>query len=164
MNRTIKYIVLAFVALATLGLSGCNKQRVKKAERPDKLEIVSLDKIGGSLANGLKITLTVKNNSHFNVRISEAEAFLQLKDSKLGRLAIDGEVYLPRRATTQVEVPIRITVPNIWRATAVFKLLQEGKYTGFTVNYNATVNAGKMTFKIKDESVTLEEFIKEFKK
>ena len=152
------------MALATLGLGGCNKQRVKRAERPDKLEIVSLDKVGGSLAKGLKVVLTVKNNSHFNVRISEAEAFLQLKDQKLGRLAIKEEVYLPRRATTQVEVPISITIPNAFRAAAVFKLINEGKYGGFTINYNATVHAGKITFKMKDESMTLEEFMKEFKK
>ena len=162
MKRVIKYFFVALIALATLGLSGCkNKDKVKK-ERPDKLEMVSLDKVGGNLKDGLKLTLTVKNNSGFNVRITAAEAFLQHKDRKIGRLVMSGEVVLPRRSTTQVEVPLRVTVSNLMTSLAAFKLISEKKYDGFTINYNATVLAGKITINMKDEVMTLEEFMKSF--
>lgn len=161
MNRFIKYLFGTLIALATLGLSSCNKER-DKVERPDKLEVVSLDKIDGNLNEGLKVTMTVRNNSGFNVRISAAEAFLQYKSRKIGRLVANGEVVLPRRSTTQVVVPIRITVPNLLISAAAFKLINEGKYDDFTINYNATVHAGKITMKMKDESMTLKEFIKGF--
>ena len=124
--------------------------------------MVSLDKVGGNLKDGLKLTLTVKNNSGFNVRITAAEAFLQHKDRKIGRLVMSGEVVLPRRSTTQVEVPLRVTVSNLMTSLAAFKLISEKKYDGFTINYNATVLAGKITINMKDEVMTLEEFMKSF--
>ena len=108
MTKFIKYIFIALVALVTLGLGGCKEKEREQKERPDKLEVVSLDKVSGSITEGLRVTLTVKNNSGFNVRITSAEAFLQHKDRKIGRLAMAGEVELPRRSTTQVEVPIRV--------------------------------------------------------
>lgn len=161
MTKFIKYIFIALIALVTLGLGGCKKKEEKK-ERPDKLEVVSLDKVSGSITDGLKVTMTIKNNSGFNVRITAAEAFLQHKERKIGRLALNGEVELPRRSTTQVEVPIRITVSNLLNALAAFKLISQGRYDDFTVNYNATFNAGTLTFNLKDECVTLEEFAKDF--
>lgn len=161
MNRFIKYIFIALIALATLGLSSCTDKK-EKDPRPDKLEVVSLDNVSGNLSDGLKLTLTVKNNSGFNVRISSAEAFLMHKERKIGRLALNGEVVLPRRSTTRVEVPIRVTVPNLLTGMAAFKLITDGKYDNFTINYNATIHAGKITINMKDESMTLAEFIKSF--
>ena len=159
MSRFIKYIFIALITLGTLGLDGCKKQK-EKDPRPDKLEVVSLDKIDGNLSDGLKVTLTLRNNSGFNVRISSAEAFLQHKNRKIGRLAINGEVVLPRRSTTQIEIPIRVTIPHLLTGMAAFKLINEGKYDGFTINYNATIHAGKITINMQDESMMLEEFIK----
>ena len=164
MTRFIKSFFVTLIALATLGLSGCKEkgEEREKKERPDKLEVVSLDKVSGSLTEGLKVTLTVKNNTAYNVRITAAEAFLQHQERKIGRLALNGEVILPRRSTTQVDVPIRITVSNFLSALAEYKLISQGRYEGFTVNYNATFNAGTFTFNLNDECVTLEEFAKDF--
>lgn len=162
MIRFVKYIFIALVALVTLGLGGCKEKEREQKERPDKLEVVSLDKVSGSITEGLRVTLTVKNNSGFNVRITSAEAFLQHKDRKIGRLAMAGEVELPRRSTTQVEVPIRVTISNVLNGLATLKLIKEKKYDGFTINYNATILAGKITINMKDESMTLEEFMKSF--
>ena len=76
MTKFIKYIFIALIAIVALGLGGCKKKEEKK-ERPDKLEVVSLDKVSGSITDGLKVTMTIKNNSGFNVRITAAEVSSQ---------------------------------------------------------------------------------------
>lgn len=165
MNRVVRHILLTLIALATLGLYGCaNEQGEKreKRERPDKLEVVSLDKVKGNINDGLKVTLTVKNNTGYNVRLSEVDAFLQYKDRKIGRLAVEGDVVLPRRVASQVEVPIRVTVPSLFTALAALKRINQKLYDGFVISYNATVKAGGLKFKMKNETASLEEFVKDF--
>lgn len=155
---------LLLIALAALGLSSCEKGQREKRERPDKLEIVSLDKVSGNILDGLKATMTIKNNTTYNLTIPAAEAFLQYNGRKIGRLAIDGEIVLPRRCATQVEIPIRVTVSNVMSALSAFKLLSQGEYKGFTVNYNATIKTRTLKIELKDENVTLEEMAKDFNK
>ena len=88
MKRFFKYIIIAFVALSTLGLESCSIQR--KASQPkEKLQILSLDKVKGNLKEGIKATITVENNTAFNLQVTEATAFLMYNGKKIGRVAIN---------------------------------------------------------------------------
>ena len=73
MKRFVKYTLLALIVVATLGLSGCANQGQPR-QRKEKFQVVSLDKVNGSIGEGWKITLTVANNTASNMRITNAAA------------------------------------------------------------------------------------------
>ena len=100
MKRFVKYTLLALIVVATLGLSGCANQGQPR-QRKEKFQVVSLDKVNGSIGEGWKITLTVANNTASNMRITNAAAYIRHNNRKIGRVVLDGEVLLPRRRCSQ---------------------------------------------------------------
>ena len=96
MKRFIKHTLFTLIIVAMLGLSGCANQGQPR-QRKHKFQVVSLDKVSGSIGEGWKITLTVANNTASNMRITTASAFVRHNGRKIGRITLDGEVFLPRR-------------------------------------------------------------------
>lgn len=161
MKRFFNYIIIAIVALSTLGLGSCTIQR--KASQPkEKLQIVSLDKVKGNLKEGIKATITVENNTAFNLQVSEASAFVMYNGKKIGRIALNGAVALPRRSTTQVVVPLRITLSGPLASISAINNFRKGNFTGFTVDVNATIatRCKKRTFEKK--GITFDELAQQF--
>lgn len=162
MNRLIKYIILAFIAISTLGLAGCEKKQGKKSARHDKekLEVVSIDKVSGSMEEGWTVTMTVQNNTLHTIRITSASLFLLHNNKKIARIALSGEVLLPRRNTTQVEVPLRATLSSPLTAIGALNKIIQGNFDGFTVNYDATFSTRLMkNISFTEEGITLKELI-----
>lgn len=160
MRRVVKYIFLA-VIVAMLGLSSCSKQGEQR-QRRQKFQVVSLDKISGSISDGWKLTLTIANNSASNLHITDATAFIRHNGRKIGRLTLDGEVVLPRRRCSQVVVPLRITLSNPVAAFALLNKLRKGDFTGVMVDYSVDIATlvSHRTFEQKD--VSLEQLAKQF--
>mgnify|MGYP006874621066 CR=1 FL=1 len=77
-------------------------------------------------------------------------------------VALNGEVTLPRRATTQVIVPLKVTIAKSLSALSVLSKLNRGDYSGLTLDYNivAVVAGSKYKFEGKDEP--LEQLAKQF--
>lgn len=160
MKRVVKYIVVAFIAVATLALNSCNK-----IERPDPLEIVSLDKIGGSLSDGLKVTMTIANNTGYNVRVTAASVFMRYNNKKIGHLTVGEVIELPRRSSTQVTVPVSVAFSSTLTAMGAVSKVMKGEYKGFSVDYSVTVATRLIkSYTVKGESTPLEELVKEFYK
>ena len=149
MKRFFTYIVIAVVAFSTLTLGGCKKQGEKR-ERPDPIEIVSLDKVGGSLSEGWNVTVTLANNTGFNIRITSAAMFLRQNNKKIGHLALSEEIALPRRSQTQVTVPVNVAFPRPLEAMSILNKVRKGDYSGLTIDYSVKVS----TRLIKEHTVT----------
>ena len=161
MKRFFKYIIIAFVALSTLGLESCSIQR--KASQPkEKLQILSLDKVKGNLKEGIKATITVENNTAFNLQVTEATAFLMYNGKKIGRVALNGAVALPRRSTTQVVVPLRITLSGPLASISAINNFRKGNFTGFTIDVNATVATRCKKRTIERKGLTFDELAQQF--
>lgn len=161
MKRFFKYIIIAFVALSTLGLESCSIQR--KASQPkEKLQILSLDKVKGNLKEGIKATITVENNTAFNLQVTEATAFLMYNGKKIGRVALNGTVALPRRATTQVVAPLRITLSGPLASISAINNFRKGNFTGFTIDVNATVATRCKKRTIERKGLTFDELAQQF--
>ena len=108
------------MVVASLALSSCNKQERQPRQRKNKFQVVSLDKVSGSIGEGWRITLTVANNTASNMRITDATAFVRQGNRKIARVTLDGEVILPRRRCSQVDVPLRLTLSNPIAALSAF--------------------------------------------
>lgn len=161
MKRFIKYTFLILVIVATLGLSGCTKQGQQR-QRKQKFQVVSLDRVSGSISEGWNITLTVANNTASNMRITAASAFVRHNGRKIGRVALDGEVLLPRRRCSQVNVPLRLTLSNPIGALALLNKVRKGDFSGIAVDYSVTISALASHRIFEQENVPLEQLARQF--
>ncbi len=161
MKRFIKYTFLALVIVATLGLSGCAKQGQQR-QRKQKFQVVSLDRVSGSISEGWNITLTVANNTASNMRITAVSAFVRHNGRKIGRVALDGEVLLPRRRCSQVNVPLRLTLSNPIGALTLLNKVRKGDFSGIAVDYSVTISALASHRIFEQENVPLEQLARQF--
>ena len=161
-KRFIKYTLIALAAVVVaVGFTGCSKQGQPRQRRP-KFQVVSLDKVSGSVGEQWRVTLTVANNTASNMRITAASAFVRHNGRKIGRLVLDGEVVLPRRRCSQVEVPLRLTLSNPIGALALMNRLRKGDFSGVTVDYSVSV-AALMSHRIfEQEGVALDQLARQF--
>lgn len=96
------------------------------------------------------------------MRITAASAFVRHNGRKIGRLVLDGEVVLPRRRCSQVEVPLRLTLSNPIGALALMNRLRKGDFSGVTVDYSVSV-AALMSHRIfEQEGVALDQLARQF--
>ncbi len=161
MKRFIKYTLLALCVAMVLGLTGCTSQGSMR-QRKHKFQVVSLDKVSGSISEGWRLTLTVANNTASNMRIVTANAFVKQGGRKVARLSLDGEVLLPRRRCSQVVVPLRITLANPIAALSVFNRLRKGDFSGITIDYEVSVAAFASHRHFESQNVSLEELARQF--
>ena len=154
--------LIAFIAVFALLLGGCAKQGETAKPHRQKFQVVSLDKVNGSINEGWRITLTVANNTASNMRITSASAFIRHNGRKIGRLALDGEVLLPRRRCSQVEVPLRVTLANPIAAFGLLNKVRKGDFSGVTVDYSISVSALTSHRTFEQEGVSLEKLAHQF--
>ena len=147
--------------VATLSLGGCAKQGEPRSRRP-KFQVVSIDKVTGSIGKSWTVTLTVANNTASNLRITDASAFVRHNGRKIGRLTLDGDILLPRRRCSQVEIPLRVTLSNPIAALSTFNKVRKGDFSGIAIDYSVTVAALASHRTIERENVSLEQLAKQF--
>lgn len=158
MKNFIKHIIIVLVAFSALGLGSCAHQHKVAKPKKEKIEFVSIDKVGGSIKEGVKITATITNNMGLKLRVIAAEAYLLHKGKKIGRIALNKEVELPRRATTQVVIPLKATLSGPLATISAINNLRKGDFSGLTVDVSATISTrlGSRTFEKK--SISFEDF------
>lgn len=163
MKRFLKHLSVAVVILiAAFALGSCAKQGDTTRQRRQKFQVISLDKVKGSLNEGWRVTLTVANNTGSNMRITSANAFVRYNGRKIGRIVVDEEVVLPRRRCAQVEVPLRITLSNPITALSLFNKVRKGDFSGIAVDYSVTVAAFASHRVFERENVSLDELAAQF--
>ena len=163
MKRFFKHLSVAVVILiAALALGSCAKQGDTTRQRRQKFQVISLDKVKGSLSEGWRVTLTVANNTGSNMRITSANAFVRYNGRKIGQIVVDEEVVLPRRRCSQVEVPLRITLSNPITALSLFNKVRKGDFSGIAVDYSVTVAAFASHRVFERENVSLDELAAQF--
>ena len=158
----MKYSLIAIVAAVALLLGGCAKQGETARPRRQKFQVVSIDKVNGSIREGWRLTLTVANNTASNMRITSASAFVRHKGRKIGRLALDGEVFLPRRRCSQVEIPIRVTLSNPLAAIGIFNKVRKGDFSDISVDYSVTIASLTSHRIFEQENASLEKLAQQF--
>ena len=163
MTQFIKNITIVVVAIVTiLAMGSCTKQGEAGRQRRQKFQIISLDKVSGSLSDGWRVTLTIANNTASNMRITSAEAYVRYNGRKIGRFVIDEEVTIPRRRCSQVEIPLRVTLSNPLTALSIFNKVRKGDFTGVAVDYNITITAFAAHRIFERQNVSLEELAYQF--
>lgn len=144
------------LCLVMLGITSCSKPRAPK----QKFQIVSVDGISGSMNEGWRLSLTVANNTASNITLVDGWAELRHQGRNIGRVRLNGEVALPRRKCSRVEVPLRATfslgiLPHLNK-------IRKGDYSGLTVDYSLSVKAMHKTRTFEQSGVSLEALARQF--
>ena len=176
MKRTIKHIAIAIIAISTLSLGSCatqnkldksvkqekcEKQKKQKKEKKQKVQFVSFDKIKGNFKEGIKVVVTVENNTCFNLRITSAEANILQNGRTIGRISVDREIKLPRRSRSQIEIPLRATVSRNLGSLAALNNLRKGIFSGWTLDAKINVATGISKHSFEEKNISLENLIKQ---
>lgn len=161
MSKFLKNTLIALIIVASFLLSSCAQQGEQR-QRRQKFQVVSLDKVSGSISDGWKLTLTIANNTASNMHITDATAYIRHNGKKIGRLTLDGEVLLPRRRCSQVEVPLRITLANPMMAFSLLNKVRKGDLSGISVDYSVAVTALASHRTFERNNVSLEQLAKQF--
>ena len=161
MSKFLKNTLIALVIVASFLLSSCAQQGEQR-QRRQKFQVVSLDKVSGSISDGWKLTLTIANNTASNMHITDATAYIRHNGKKIGRLTLDGEVLLPRRRCSQVEVPLRITLANPMAAFSLLNKVRKGDLSGIAIDYSVAVTALASHRTFERNNVSLEQLAKQF--
>lgn len=162
MKQLFKHISIIAIAVITLVFGSCSKPGNGGMQRRQKFQVVSIDKVSGSLSDKWRITLTIANNTASNMRISAANAFVRYNGRKVGRFAVENEIVIPRRRCSQIEIPLKITLSNPLTALSVFNKARKGDFSGITVDYSVTVAAFASHRIFERENVALNELATQF--
>ena len=176
MKRTIKHIAIAIIAISTLSLGSCatqnkldkgvkqekcEKQKKQKKEKKQKVQFVSFDKVKGNFKEGIKLVVTIQNNTCFNLRITSAEANVLHNGRTFGRISVDKEIKLPRRSRSQVEIPLRATVSRNLGSLSALNNLRKGIFSGWTLDAKINVATGISKHSFEEKNISLENLIKQ---
>lgn len=160
MRSIVRYFIVVLLAAVTLGLGGCDKQKEKR-EKPPKLDVVSVDKLSGSMVGDCFLTLTIANNTAFKVTITSGELAIKYGGRKIGQVASRGGFTLPPRKHTQVTLPLRVSLASSLNALSAANSIRQGKLEKITIDYKVVAKILSSEFTISEENLTLEDLNKE---
>ena len=155
MRRFTKYTIVAILlCITTFGITRCNQ-----APKKPKFQVVSIDKVGGSLDEGWKLTLTVANNTSRDIVIKEGWARILHNGGGVGQIKLNGEVALPRHRCSQIVVPLKASFSL--KALPLLVKLRKGDYSAFTVDYTLVLQGAFKNRVIEQNTVPLDALAKE---
>lgn len=161
MKKIVRYTFLTLCIVALFGLNSCTKQGAERPRR-EKFQVIAINKVSGSPSEGWRITTTVANNTASNMRITAAEAFIYQNGRKVAKLQLNGEVFLPRRRCSQIEIPLRLTISNPIAAFSTLNRVRKGDFSGISIDYSITLAAFTSHRVFEQKGVSLEELAKQF--
>lgn len=180
MKRTILHILLVVAFVATL--SGCAKRRNRQEPIPEvpqqsvpqqrpaitpppsaatsKVAILSFDGITGSLSDGLRVLLTVRNDSAAKITLSQARLVAHATSSEIATATLIEPVELARHTTAQVSLPMRLTLHNPLYAAILLGSIRGGATPDISVSLEAEVSALGAKRKIAIDRMPLADILK----
>lgn len=191
MKRSIKYIVIAIIAVATLSFGSCahqnkvgkngkkakqeqtvatekSEKKEKKEKKSDegskqkkeKLQFISVDEIKGNFREGFKLSVTIENNTAFNLRVTSAEVHLSHDGHKIARVALSEEVTIPRNCQSQVVLPLRVSISTSFATISAVNNLRKGIFSDWTLDANATIATALGKYNFEENNIPLESILK----
>jgi hypothetical protein len=157
MKRFLKLFIVVVLAATSLALEGCSIERDLKNRDTEKVQFVSFDKVRGGFKEGFRISITVTNNTIHNIRLTDATANLMNNGKKIGVVTLKEEVVLPRRRTSQVEVPVRLTIGNARTALSLIGGIKSGNIPNLTVDLSITAKTALLKRTLEKRDIPLNE-------
>ena len=161
-KRVLQSIILALAVILALPLTSCNSSK-RLASKSDKVGIVSVDGVKASTGGVFKVRLTVRNDMGIKFKLTEASATASANNKSIANLTLLDEVTVPKRCTTQVELPLRLQLNNPLHTIRLIKQLKEGKIPDLNLSAEGKIKAMGTTYPIKRSNISLKDLLKQTK-
>ena len=156
MKQFATILRIAIIALVvTLCTTGCNKQRVReRVIHPVGIE--SLENVSGSMAEGWKLSLRIKNETPYSPTINNGSGEIFIDGGRVATVRLIEPVRIPKRQTSSVVVPVALTVSNPLKAISLAMRLGQKNLRGVEVSLDATIEVGGIKRAIHIERTSAE--------
>lgn len=151
MKRIIYTIAAA--AVTALLLSGCI--------RKDAIVFHGVSDIDISLQGSPRIeaVVRVENTSRKNITLQQAAFNLTARDgSVIAKAVVEGDVFIPRRSTSSLNIPVRISIDNPLKGLALLGDIEKNSPL-LMVTGSVRVKAGCIKKRVEVDGIPLSEFL-----
>lgn len=138
---------LLIIALLATALTACGVR--------GKIEVLGEPNVRVESLSKMTMTVVVENRSRHNLRISEGRFRLHTPGGDVATAILGGEVLIPRKATTQVEFPLRVRFNN--PLAVLGNVLEGGDH--MMISGEAVVHMGAVRKKIGIKDSPVSEFL-----
>lgn len=154
--RTVAAAAVAAVVL-TGGVS-CNRSK-KSAGKEVPEGNFRIEKVENFRANSFtsyELDLSVANPTRYAFRLEAGTVDILYAGSRLGTITADGEVEIPKRATTSVTLPLSLSIENPLAIYSAYTKLQRGELDKITLKVRATVRTGAVRKDFEQNDIPLQ--------
>ncbi len=139
-----------FLALAVMAFTACRMPQPGDV-RLDKF--YGVETLGTSLAQSkIVVKLGMVNDSHMRITLREADLHIFNTQGEILEALVDRTVYIPRRSTTQVDVPLTLRFKGgLGAITAIPRLTQDTENLRVSGSVRLEVGSIGRLYEVKDE-------------
>lgn len=154
-----KYLILLLAIVAVAVLPSC-RGAVEKARRNIRVE--KIEKIERYGLSGFDLTLRVKNDTRYRLRLDTVSLALFYDDSRVGTISLREGVEVPKRTTLNVTTQWRLRISDPLALYVVGKKLEAGDLSPLSVSVLVQGRGGPARIDISRERVPLSQFLATF--
>lgn len=129
--------VVCFVLLATIPAWACGGK--------ERVTFEGFSRVTHLSTSGMNLWVEVANSSCWRMVVAEAEVDIFVEGTKRLTIALRDRVVAPRKATSEVLVPLRITSHSMFSLVSIIGRIAMGNREDITIDYS--VRAGTPLFK-----------------
>lgn len=129
--------VVCFVLLATIPARACGGR--------GRVTFEGFSRVTHLSTSGMNLWVEVANSSCWRMVVAEAEVDIFVGGTKRLTIALRDRVVAPRKATSEVLVPLRITSHSMFSLVSIIGRIAMGNREDITIDYS--VRAGTPLFK-----------------
>ena len=146
------------VALAVLSISPVVACRGGVAER---VAFGGFSRVTHLSTSGMNLWVEVENSSCWRIVVAEAEADIYVGDAKRLTISLRDRVVVPRRSSSEVLVPIRITSHSMFSIVGIIGRIATGNREDITINYRVRVGTPLFKRRLEGEAVPVEVLLRQ---
>ena len=129
--------VVCFVLLATIPARACGGR--------ERVTFEGFSRVTHLSTSGMNLWVEVANSSCWRMVVAEAEVDIYVDGTKRLTISLRDRVVVPRKRTTEVLVPLRVTSHSMFSIVGIIGRIATGNRDDITIDYR--VRAGTPLFK-----------------
>ena len=138
----MKRLRVAVVALCFMLLA---LARVEAREARERITFGGFERVTHLSTSGMNLWVEATNNSCWRMVVADAEVDIYVEGKKRITISLRDRVVVPRKSTSKVLVPLRITSHSMFSIVGIVGRIAIGNREDITVDYS--VRAGSPLFK-----------------
>ena len=129
--------VVCFVLLAIVPAQACGGR--------ERVTFDGFKRVTHMTTSGMNLWVKATNSSCWRMVVAEAEVDIYIAGTKRLTISLRDKVVVPRRATSEVLVPLRVTSHSMFSIVGIIGRIATGNRDDITIDYS--VRAGSPLFK-----------------